>query len=270
MTIIDNTSADATADRAALTATVTGTGTASKQPSYEITPELRPHADAILAVDPNDVPTPHQMPEGWGASLTMRSTGLPPEMRQAVEARLSQLGDVTPEQRAAKDVEFTFDAIRSKRMELRVLTGVGSDASPYHREQVAIAREVRDLSKEFDRLSEQLTEVARYDTSVDPVTGDAKAVPVYAVSAERAKGIASQQDDISRRIRLLLNDDGTMGYEAEKRLRQRLHESATQRAALHEQVAGRAEAERRADEIIREERINKQAQSIASMRRNTF
>jgi hypothetical protein len=255
-------------DTSELTAEVTATGTASSRPSYEITPELRPHADAIMATDLNDVPSPHSIPEGWGTSLTMRSTGLPPEMRREVEEKLAQLGDLPPELRAAKDVEFTAQAIRSKRMELRVMTGVGADATPYHREQVAIARDYRDLASDFDRLQKELERVARYETTVDPETGAPKALPIYAVTAERAQAYAMQQDDISRRMRLLVNDDGTMGHEGEKRLRQALHQSATQRAELQRQIEERAEAKQMALQINRDRRVKEQAERLASLQRN--
>ncbi len=257
-----------TPDHSELSADVTATGTASTRPSYEITPELRPHADAIMATDLNTVPTPHSIPEGWGTSLTMRSTGLPPEMRREVEEKLAQLGDMTAEQRAAKDVEFTAQAIRSKRMSLRILTGVGADATPYHREQVAIAREVRELDAEFLQLSSELAHVLRHDTVVDPATGEATAVPVYAVTGERLRAYAARQDDISRRRRLLVNDDGSMGYESEKRLRQALYDSSVARAKLQQQLEERAEVKQMAQQINRDRRIKEQAERLASLQRN--
>lgn len=265
---MNDTTSTPTTPESVLTAEVTATGTAPRGNSYEITPELQPFADAVMATPLDDVPTPHSMPEGWGANLTMRSTGLPPEMRREVEEKLNALGSLTPEDRAAKDVEFTAAAIRSKRMELRVLTGVGSDASPYHREQAAIAREVRDLATEFQRLQSELEEVARHETVTDPATGETKAVPVYRVAGTRAQAYARQQEDISRRMRLLVKDDGSLGIEGEKQLRQALHTSAVARQALHRQVTEEAEAKRRAEEINTERRINARAESLARLNRN--
>jgi hypothetical protein len=256
---------------AALTAEVTATGTASTRPSYEITPELRPHADAILAMDPvDDVPPPYEFPVGYRLPAP-RVTALPPEMQREVQARLAELPvQTTPEQRQAKEAEFTASAIRSKTLATRVLTGVGSNASPYHREMVGIAREVRDLGAKYDQLQQDLSEVVRYETVTDPATGEPKPVPVYRVGGVRAQAYAAQQQDILRRIRLLVQDDGTHGIEAGKRLRQALHESAVARQKLQQQVEERAEAKRRADEINRERRINAQAQSLASVARSTF
>jgi hypothetical protein len=266
MNVEDNTSAPETT---ALTAEVTATGTASKRPSYEITAELRPHADAIMAMDLNSVPTPHSIPEGWGAKpLALRSTALPADMKLEVDAKLAQLGNVTPEERAAKEAQFTEQAIRSKRMELRVMTGVGKDATPYHREQVAIARDYRDLAAEFDRIQADLHRVARYENVTDPNTGEAKAVPVLAISAERQKAYIARQDDISRRMRLLVNDDGSMGYEGEQRLRQALHESSAARQKLAQQLYVDAEAKRRAAHNEQERRINERAESLARLQRN--
>lgn len=247
-----------------LTAEVSATGATSRN-SYEITPELRPHADAILAMDPvKDVPPPYEIPEGWGANLTLRATALPAEMQREVNAKLDALGEMAPEQRQAMEAQLTAESIRAKTRETRILTGVGKDATPFHRELVAIARDYRDLTAEYDRIQDELAEVERYETQTDPATGEPTPVPVYRLSGARAQAALERQDDIARRLRLLVNDDGH-GIEAQRRLGVALHESAVARKEHHRQLDEAAEVKRRAAEMAREKRINEQAAALARL-----
>lgn len=246
-----------------LAADVGSTGTTTRT-DYTITPDLRPYADAVLAMDPvRDVPPPYEFPEGhsWPAP---RAAALPEGLRREVEAKLAAL---PPEQRAAKDAEFTAVAIRSMTAAIRIKTGVGKDATPFHREMVGIAREVSDLDAEFNRLQSELETVHRYDASVDPATGEATAIPVYAVTGTRAKAYVEQQQDILRRTRLLVNDGG-YGLEGRRRMDTALHESAMARKQLHEQMEDHAEAKVRAVHNERERRINERAESLARLTRN--
>lgn len=247
-----------------LTGNVTSTGPASTKPTYDIAPEDKHIADAILAMDPlNDVPTPHQIPEGWTVP-PLRASMLPPAMQADVRAKLTAIPEA---QRAAKEPEFVAAAIQSMRADIRIKTGVGSNATPYHREQVGIAREVRDLGQEFDRLAASLQEVERYDRITDPVTGETKPVPVYRMRGTRLAAITAQQDDIIRRIRLLQNGNA-YGLEGERRMKQALHESVMAHKALMEQREEAAEAERQAVDEARKERINARAQSLKRLRTN--
>lgn len=250
-----------------LTAEVTATGTAPR-PTNLIAPEHKHHAHAILAMDPMQVPMPYDIPEGWAANLTLRATALPPEMQRAVTAKVAALGTLTPEQRTAKEAEFTADVIRSQRARLIVQGGVGPDATPYHREQAGIAREVSDLLRQYNVLQAELEHIVRYDTQTDPITGEPIPVPVFAVIGQRAKAYVEQQHDLARRLRLLVDEDGAYGIEGSKRLDQALAESVAARVELDRQLSEEAEAKRRAEAINREKRINSRAESLARLNRN--
>lgn len=250
-----------------LTAEVTATGTAPR-PTNLIDPEHQHHADAVLAMDPMEVPRPYTIPEGWAANLTLRATALPPEMQRAVTAKMAALGNLTPEQWSAKEAEFTADVIRSQRARLIVQGGVGPDATPYHRERASIAREVSDLVRQYDALQADLEHIVRYDTETDPITGEPKPVPVFAITGQRAKAYGEQQRDLERRIRLLVADDGTDGIEGRRRVQEALAESVAARVKLASQLANEAEAKRRAETINREKWINDRAESLARLNRN--
>lgn len=251
---------DTTAD---LRSEVISAGTPQSSSDYAIAPADQHIADAILAMDPvNDVPAPHKFPEGWAANVPLRLTMLPPPMQGEVRAKL----DAIPvAQRAVKEPELTAAAIRSMRADIRVKTGVGPTATPYHREMVGIAREVRDLGAQYEQLTESLSAIDGYETVTDPTTGEPKPAPVFRVQGNRLKAVLAQQEDLLRQMRLLQND-GAYGIEGRRRLDQALHESVAARKAVAEQLADDAEAKRRTEQELREDRIAKRVRSMKRMR----
>jgi hypothetical protein len=147
---------------------------------------------------------------------------------------------------------------------LRVKIGVGKDALPYHREQVAIASDFRELVRQFDQLSDELAAVRGHRTEFDPVTGEAKAMPIPAISEERRRACVIQQDDLLRRMRLL------DGVEGEQRTAKAMAETVAMLKERERQVADGLEIDRRAQHQAREERLNKAAAARARMLRNDF
>lgn len=262
-TVIDNTSEPS---HVQLVPNVTATGGASKAENYAIAPEDIPLRDAVLAIDPiNGVPTPHQIPDGWGHGLTFKLTALPPEMQAEVRAKLAS---VAPDQRAAAEAGLTAEAIRARRGAIRIQTGVGPSALPYHREMVAIAREYTDLLATFNRRQAELDEVASHQTTVDPTTGKAEAVPVYRVQGARRAAYEAEQAQTIYRLSMLQNADGTPGIEGQRRMQRAMHESVQLLKERQEAIADRAEVERRTKEQVREERINTLVASRVRMARN--
>lgn len=263
MEIIDNTAAPS---GVTLVPQVDHYGASAPQQSYEIAPEDQHHVDALLAIDPiNGIEGAHDIPQGWNALGPLKLTALPEPLQAEVEAKLAH---VPAEQREAKEAEFTAEAIRAMRPALRLKTGLGPSASPYHREMLAIAREYTDAVEELGRLQDELTAVSHHRTEIDPVTGEAKAIPVYRVSEARRRGIADQMTALTSRMTLLHKADGEPGYEAAKRLQQAMYESVQARKEVSRQVEERAEVKRRAADINREERINEQARRLAALTRN--
>jgi hypothetical protein len=132
---------------------------------------------------------------------------------------------------------------------------------------ICIAREVRDHQADFTRLADTLNEVDRYDMVADPVTGEMQPVPVYAVQGLRLSATIAQQEEILRRMRLLVDDSG-YGYEATRRLAQAKHETVEGWKAVTEQREEAAEAQRRSVAEAKEDRINSRAQSLKRLRTN--
>lgn len=247
-----------------LRAEITNYGSPQPDEGFTIAPEDQHIADRILAMDPmRDVPSPVQIPDGWVAP-PLKLTALPVDRQAAVATKLERL---QPGESAAREAEFVADEIRAMLPDIRIKCGVGPGASEYHREQAAIAREYRDLCQQFDFYAAELSEISHHATEFDSKTGEALAVPVYAVQGNRAKAYAEHQEDLLRQMRLLIKDDGSHGLEGEKRRLRALAASVRNIKALEQQAAEAAEASAKADEINREERVRLQAESLARMRR---
>ena len=233
--------------------------------SYAIAPEDQHIADSIVAMDPvNDVP---------GASNTtgvLRNTkgliraNLPPEARKAVDAQLAALPF---DQRADREGELVAAAMRPLLIAARAMGGMGEDATPYHREMATIEQEYQRAKRRADEVVEQIGEVSHYLTSIDPVTGEAKPVPVYAAQGERQRALFNEFEALSHRMRLLTDPEGKWGPEGKRRMERALWEAVEARKAVAAQRAERQEVERRAVDINRERRINAQAEQLASFRR---
>lgn len=247
---------------------------ATAAPSYDIAPEDRHHLEAIRAMDPHDVPAPYHIPEGVTFSpLTVaalpkvRTAGVMAGLPTQGEA-LAQLGNVPEAQRAAAEAALVANAIRSIRPALRVAGGVGKDATPFQRVQVAIAREVQDETRKIESWQERIDEISHHDTVIDETTGEAKAVPVYRLEGAALRGAQNQQRIHMGHIRSLVNEDGSPGYAGMLRLKEAEYESVMARKALAEQVADDTEAKRRTEEELREDRIAKRVKSMKRMRTN--
>lgn len=237
----------------------------NKADDYAIAPEDQAIVDAIGKIDPiNDVPRPHEIPEGWQVA-PLRLTALPPHMQGAIAEKLR---DVAPEKRMEVEDRLTAEAIRGMRADLIVKTGVGENALPYHREMVALAREYRDLEQEADRIVDSLREIARYEVRRDPQTGEVKPVAVLKLQGTRRDAAEQQLQDVQRRSRLLFNDDGTRAVEGQDRIRKAMSESVGLVKARNQQLADEAEARELGAKMVRDERIKAKAESYARLGRN--
>lgn len=231
-------------------------------PTYDIDPADQHIADSIRSMDVlSQVPGPTS---AIGAVKVPEPTlsALPPAMREQVEAQLAM---VPASKRAESEKELVVKALRKHSLHLRSLAGVAGTATPYHREQAVIARDIRTAEAEFDALSTQLHDIIRYDNQWDEATQSNIPVPVFAVEGDRRKAYMQQQDQILYRISLLVNGDGSLGIEGQRRMAKALHDSVQLQKAVAEQKADNEEVEKRAQELAREARINKRAGVRAKM-----
>lgn len=261
--VIDNTDAP---NDSALHAVVESTGGPSTAPSYEIAPDDAHFAQSIAAMNVfEDVPPPYQYPSDWKVP-PLRLTALPPEKQGEVRAALAT---VAPEHRDAKEQELVANVIRSMRPAIRIQTGVSSQALPFHRAQLGLARQFSDLSKEFVRNEEQLMDVEKIVFDADPVTGEKKQREVFAIEGNRRRIIEARQKELRATMDTLYRADGTPGFVAQRELKKALFESVQLLKQRQAAIDENKEAHARAEKINRERRINERAESLAAMKRDT-
>lgn len=249
----------------ALTIRVESYGSPQPKPSYDVAPEDAHYVQKIQAVDVNDIRGPHEYPDHWSVP-SLRVTTLPKELQGEVSRQLAAL---PPAEQEAKERGLVAAAIRKYVTPMvRVQGGLHESATPYHREINAINREMVDMEREIAALDERMLEIARYETKFDPATGKPEAVPVMALHGERLEGAIAHRKALMHQVKTLWRDDGTAGPIAQRRAKQALFETVQQMKQLDEQKVDRATAKTRAAAMIREERINKQATSLANMQRS--
>lgn len=246
-----------------LRATVTNYGNLSG-PSAGIPEDLQPYAQQVLKMDPlRDVPGNVRDTGGY-RPISLKVDGLPPEMRSEVYRKLEAMPKMSEQDRAKYESKFVADAIEARKGSIRGLTGVGPDALPFHKEQANIAMQVRDLVRKRDQYQSGIDDIADLRKATDPATGEVIAEPVYRLSETRRANYQNVVTDIDRQIRLLVGDDG-YGIEGKKRMDAALRESAAILKARNAAQSEEAEAKKRAEDMLREQRIARRAEALARM-----
>lgn len=232
-----------------------------------ITPDLVPYVQKVLAIDPiSGVPGNVKDDASTRPPLNLKIDSLPPEMRSEVYRQLELRPNMPPAERAQLESKLVAEAVRGKLGSVRAMTGLRSDALPYFKEAAEIAGQVNDLRRKRDDLQAAVDEIAELKKGTDPVTGELVAVPVYRLSEQTRQGFRSQIADIDRNIGYLVNPDGSQGVEAQRRMREALAKSAAQLQRAEQLRADEAEAQKRAAEKAREDRISQRAEQLAKMR----
>ena len=246
-----------------LRAEVISTGRAPQMP--EGIPEAdHSYADRILAMDTiRDVPSPVKGPAGKRYPKMTVET-LAPEMRGEIYQKLQ---GVPEDQRAEAEHRLVAEHIEGQLPSIRLKTGVGEGALPYHKELMTIAQEYDALAKEHQRYADMLDDVSRFETLYDPETGEPIVGEVMKVRGSRRTHYERHMADLQRRMRLLANADGTPGLEGQKRAQGALKESIAILRQREQEAEDLARVNARAEEINREASIEKRAQARARMKR---
>jgi hypothetical protein len=231
-------------------------------PTYDIDPADAHIVDEIRALDMlTEVPGASTVTGSINIPEPKLST-LPPAIRETIERQLAM---VPASQREATEKELITKALRQNAANTRALGGLSSEATPYHAEMATVAREVRTAEAEFDKISDQLATVLRYDNRWDDEKQESVPVPVYAFEGSLRTALINRQAELNYRIKLLANEDGTLGIEGRRRVDRAMLESVALRKARDEQVADLKAVDARAQELAREARIERQAKIRAKM-----
>lgn len=227
---------------------------AFKVPSYEVAPEDKPIADAIQAMDwLTDVPSPFK---GFSniKPPEMKLSSLPPAMRASVE---KQLAYTPPADRDEAERKLVRAALESHSREVRSQAGVGEGALPYHQTLAELNANYRQLGREFDNISAQLTEVSHHDTRVDPATGQRSPVPVLAVQGPARAGLVRELEQLTYRMKLL------GGVEGHRLLDKALLESVELVKKRNAQASEERQTQVEAERMVREGRLKRRAEARA-------
>jgi len=187
--------------------------------------------------------------------------GLPPEMRARVEARLV---DASPASRQQLEARYIEEELLNNAVNVRVMGGLGPDATPVQREVFEIANEHRLMLDEHARLTRELEEVVRYDTRENPETGEPEPVPVYRVQGDRQTAYEGRVRELERLMRVLNEIDKP------KRLAAACDKTRAQMQQVRDQLAERAEAKVVAEKMLREQRVQHIADGIVKSRRDSL
>lgn len=237
-------------------------------PEYTIDPSDQHIADEILSMDPiTDVQGPVSV-TGDVKFPEPTLSALPPAMRDRIEAQLVM---VPASQSEATTKELINKELRSNSAYVRSKGGVHPSSTPYHQEYASIARDFGEAAAEFNRISDRLVEVLRFDSVWDEEKGESVPVPVYAVSsAEQRKALVNRQAELNHRIKQLQNEDGSLGPEAQRRMQKALYDSVALRKAVAQQAADLKEIEERATLKEREAYIEQQSDIRAKLKNRAF
>lgn len=184
--------------------------------------------------------------------------GLPPEMRERVATKMANV----KADHAIFERQFIREELEANSYRLKVLAGPGKDANEYERECFGIMREIYDLECEADRIEAELNDTVGYGTDYDS-DGNPVAVPVFRFAPETRKGRQEALQDVRYRITQIEREAPARRTAARDRMAARI-------TADNEQLAVHTEAKRKADAMLRQERVDHLAEAFAKSRRNTI
>lgn len=199
-------------------------------------------------------PRPVDQIEAMGSTPAMtKVTGLPPEHRGPI---LEALRAVPADQREAKEAKLVQDAVKGLALQSRILNGPGQHVDDFQGENWELAHEIREAEEAITRIESELVEVSH----IDPQTREETLRFPEGSHPRHLRGIELQQH--KHRLALL------KGPEGEKRLREARERAVDQRMSELKIQSEHAEAERRAEKIASERRIDAKAELLADFRKH--
>jgi hypothetical protein len=196
-----------------------------------------------------------------GAKASFVLTMLAPEDRGDIPQRLAAITD--PDERARIEAKLVEPVVRKLAHASNIRRG-HPNGTAYDQEVAAVTNTVWELEGEDDRLAAELQAVARYETVIDPQTGQPTPKPIYVIAGPERDRVARRRLDIAKHIITLEGPEGAV------RLKRAEDAELAKRAAQHEDARVLFEATRRAREMVAEERIEELARAKAKSMRNNL
>lgn len=223
-------------------------------PDTPPSPDEEPTAEEIAAAGAmrplGELPSPWTVKGNPPIISEPTLAALSPEDRQTVIQRAS--GSNHPD--ALNDALQGF--LRERSAEFRLMAGAGEGATHTEREALSQLNQLRLLGAERDRIQAELTEVREHRTETDE-RGNPVAVPVHALQGSARAAREARLHEINHQAALIA------GVEGEAALKQAARSDAIRTRELKAALFEREEIERRAREMVREDRINAAARTKA-------
>lgn len=186
-------------------------------------------------------------------------TMLAPEDRGDIAKRLAAIAD--PDERSAMESKLVEPILRQQAHAANIRRG-HPNGTAYDQAVAEVVNQVDALYNEDDRIAAEMDKVIRYDSVIDPKTGQPSHTPVYALSGRAREAAAHRRVDIAKHVIALEGPEGKL------RLERAADAEVAKRAELHESARILSRAEKRSREIVADERIEELARAMAARQRN--
>jgi hypothetical protein len=153
--------------------------------------------------------------------------------------------------------------LQDRQSELRIRCGPGEGASETERVALCQVNRTRLLTEEAKKIEAELEDVISHRTEYDEV-GKPHAVPVYRAQGSTRTALMARLDQINHEMLQVAGIDGQAELERATRA------DAMAARELRRQSEENTEAKRRAEEMLREERINERARTYAKHQRHVI
>ena len=194
-----------------------------------------------------------------GAQPTFLLSMLAPADRGDIPKRLAAIAD--PAERAAMEAKLVEPVVRELAHQSNIRRGHPNGTS-FDQAVAEVVNQVDALYNEDDRIAAEMDKVIRYDSVIDPKTGQPSHTPVYALSGRAREAAAHRRVDIAKHVIALEGPEGKL------RLARAADAELAKRAELHESASILSRAEKRAREIVADERIEELARVKAARLRS--
>lgn len=224
----------------------------------DFVPALVPTEAELASFDHRTVSSPVEVIGDVQINAEPSLSSLPPAMREEVEAKMANV----KADHSIFERQFIREALEANSYRLKVLAGPGKDANEYERECFGILRELYDLESEAERIEAEINDTVGFGTDYDG-DGNPISAPIYRFATETRQGRRQALQDVRYRISQVEREAAFRRTAAAKRVQDRI-------AADNEQLAVHTEAKRKADAMLRQERVDQLAEAFAKNRRNTI
>lgn len=224
-------------------------------PSAEFTPEELAEASAMRPLE--------AIPSSWTVKGDPAVTKFVPKLEAFSPSDQKAVRELAGPNATGEQLQsalMTF--LKSKSAEARIIAGAGAGATEPEREALEQLGQIQQLERERNRIEDELSDVIRHDTVIG-ADGMPEAVPVFRYQGQALTQRTYRIAEIAQEIADL------KGARGDRAMQEAVRREADNRRQIKNQLEEAEEAKRRAETMVREERVNAAAKTRANMLRNS-